>query len=499
MATKSDGGCRGRLDVPASAQGSAAEPGCAQTQAGEREQPALEAQPGERGEAAIEGQPGERGEAVLERLTSLPGGPQVLQLAAQHEDVAVVGGAVRDLLLGVQPREIDLVIDGSHATFQDAAALFARELARLLSADSDREDDRPQVSIHERFGTAVVCWGDGRVDVAARRSERYPQPGALPEVGPAGEQQDLMRRDFTVNAIAVGLCGSRRGVVSCAPNAIEDLHEGRLRVLHARSFEDDPTRLMRLARYCARLRFTVEPCTARLASQALEHGALSELSGARIGAELRLALSEPDPIASLQTLQQLGVLRALQPPMALEPALLEMALRLLPDDGRPDLLALGCLLLEAATSQPAQVDEDEEPPDARDELLQALERWEQPASDRRPVIETAMYAYLLGEEMGSADSPSELWELLCGVAVEAIALAGAVAQRDGDTVAHVAAQSWLQKLRHVKLQISGDDLLAAGVPAGPEIGERLAEALRLRLDEMIDEGAEAELRAALRR
>jgi tRNA nucleotidyltransferase (CCA-adding enzyme) len=443
-----------------------------------------------------------RGQAVLEALASLPGGPQVLALAAPRDDVAVVGGTVRDLLRGSDPREIDLVVDGDPADFPRAAALFARELASLLGADGDRAGEQAQVSVHERFGTAVVCWRGGRVDVAARRSERYSQPGALPEVGPAEEEQDLRRRDFTVNAIAVGLGGARRGVLSCVPGALQDLDAGTLRVLHSGSFEDDPTRLMRLARYAARLRFTVEPGTAQLAAQALDSGALAKVSGARVGAELRLALGEPDLVASLQSLQQLGVLAALQPPMALEPALLTRALQLLPDDGRPDLLALGCLLLPAATGQLVWRQAEaaiEEPPDARDELLVALELWEQPASQRRAVIETAMYAYLLGEEMAIADSPSELWELLCGVAVEAVVLAAAVAERDGDTPVHAAAESWLHKLRHVRLQITGDDLLQAGVPAGPEIGERLAEALRLRLDETIDEGREAELRAALER
>jgi tRNA nucleotidyltransferase (CCA-adding enzyme) len=473
---------------------------------------------------------GGRGQAVLERLASLPGGPQVLQLAAQRGDVALVGGAVRDLLRGVSPREIDLVIDGESAafpqvaatfapepaSFSSAAAMFARELATLLTRGDDRVADRPQVSVHERFGTAVVSWSGGRVDIATRRSERYPQRGALPEVSLAGEEQDLRRRDFTVNAIAVTLGGEHAGAVRSVAHALDDLQASLLRVLHSSSFEDDPTRLMRLARYSGRLGFTIEPGTAQLATQALQDGALATVSGARIGAELRLALSEPDPIASLIALQQLGVLAALQPPMSLEPKLLQQALALLPDDGRPDLLALGCLLLKAATGPPAKAGDraasgnlakgnnlgkagdPAAPAHARDELLQALERWEQPAAERRPVIEAATNAYPLREQIASADSPSELWELLSGVSVEAIALAGAVAERDGGIEAKAAAESWLQKLRHARLQITGDDLLAAGVQAGPEVGERLAKALRQRLDGTIEPGREAELQAALR-
>ena len=95
---------------------------------------------------------------VLERLRELPGGPQVLELAAGRDDVELVGGAVRDLLLGATPREIDLVLDGSPPSFPDAAVLFARDLAPRLA----REDGaQPQVSVHERFGTAAVRWSGG--------------------------------------------------------------------------------------------------------------------------------------------------------------------------------------------------------------------------------------------------------------------------------------------------------------------------------------------------
>jgi tRNA nucleotidyltransferase (CCA-adding enzyme) len=435
----------------------------------------------------------EQGEQALERLSQLPGGHQVLQLAQEREDVALVGGAVRDLLLHGTPREIDLVLDGAPASFPNAAALFAHELASLLAAAG--EDGEPQVSVHERFGTAAVCWSGGRVDVAARRAERYPHPGALPEVSPAGEREDLLRRDFTVNAIAVALHGSRRGTISAAPHALEDLAARQLRVLHSHSFEDDPTRLLRLGRYAARLRFTVEPGTAQLAAQAIEHGALAAVSASRIGAELRLVLSEPDLLPTLETLSSLRVLQALDPPLTLDADLLGRALRLLPADGRPHLLALAALF-RPLVSEPHTLAESEAH-DPRDRLLEALERFEYPAGERRPVVEAAMYAALLAEEIAIADCPSELWELLAGVAVEAVALAGAVAERGGDRQARAAAESWIDELRHVRLQISGEDLLRAGVPQGPEIGERLGEALRQRLDGMIEEGPQAELRAAL--
>ncbi len=107
---------------------------------------------------------------------------------------------------------------------------------------------------HERFGTALVEWDGGRIDVATRRAESYPAPGALPEVRAGTEQEDLERRDFTVNAIAVRLGGERRGEVRAVPDALGDLEHGRLRVLHEQSFTDDPTRLLRMARYASAAR-----------------------------------------------------------------------------------------------------------------------------------------------------------------------------------------------------------------------------------------------------
>lgn len=411
----------------------------------------------------------------------------MLELASQRADVELVGGAVRDLLLTRAPREIDLVLDGVPASFTSSAALFARDLVSLLPAAAQAE---VEVSVHERFGTAAVRWRDGRVDIAARRSERYAHPGALPEVCPGTPEQDLLRRDFTVNAIAVPLGGQHAGTLRSVEHALHDLDARMLRVLHDRSFHDDPTRLLRLARYAARLGFAVEPHTAALVKAALAQGALREVSESRIGAELRLALAEQDMPLTLQSLSGLGVLEALGPPplMRLDVQLLQHALALLPPDGRPDLLALGCLLMSAAAT-----------PAGQERLPQVLERFEHPGGERRSVLESASRSVMLAKEMTVAKCPSQLWDLLHGVAVEAVALAGALADRDGQREGNEAAKLWLERLRSTRLQITGDDLLAAGVPAGPEIGDRLRRALSARLDEAIEEGADAELRAALER
>ncbi len=189
------------------------------------------------------------------------------------EPVYLVGGAVRDLLLGRGRADIDLVVEG------DAAALAGSLGAEVVS--------------HERFSTAKVKLDGHEVDIASARAESYPQPGALPVVEPAEHvEADLARRDFTINAMAVPLQGEPRLIDPHGGR--EDLEAGVLRVLHPDSFLDDPTRAIRAARYAARFGFELEPGTEEL----LRAADLGSLSADRREAELlRLAAEEEAPRA----------------------------------------------------------------------------------------------------------------------------------------------------------------------------------------------------------
>jgi tRNA nucleotidyltransferase (CCA-adding enzyme) len=411
---------------------------------------------------------------VIERLASLPGGPELLAQAGRREDIALVGGAVRDLLLGHWPRELDVTVAGDSA-----------DLARALSA-SVSPSERPyghavEPILHERFSTASVVWDYGRIDIAELRAESYPAPGALPDVRSGSLEEDLARRDFTVNAISLPLGGERRGELIAVEGALEDLQQGRLRVLHDRSFRDDPTRLLRLARYAARLGFEVEIRTAELARAALAERALDTVSGARIGAELRLALAEADSIGALASLNELGVLHALHPRLRCEQPVLEATLALLPADGRPDLALLVALVLPLALRVQG---------DARGEIVALLDRWDFPAGDRDTVAAATVAVPRLIEELPAAERPSRLRAVAAGVPLEGVALAGALGAGE-------SANRWLQDARHIALEIDGADLIAAGISEGPEIGQRLEAVLKLRLDGELADGREAELQAAL--
>jgi tRNA nucleotidyltransferase (CCA-adding enzyme) len=371
---------------------------------------------------------------VLEALAQRADGAAVL--AARARGAAVVGGFVRDTLIGIPPREVDVVVEGD-------AEGFARELGGV-------------VTIHAAFGTARAERDGWSIDVAAARSERYPQPGALPVVAPASLEQDLGRRDFAVNALAVTIDD---GELLAVAGALEDLSEQRLRVLHDRSFLDDPTRVMRLARYAHRLGFSVEPHTAALARAAR----LDTVSGARIGAELRLALAERDPLAPLSDLS--GKL-----PIVIDRRLVESALALAPPDASRELVILAAITREIA------------PPDWIAEL--------ELTAHERDVVLAAANAAQIADAIEQAVSASSLHDALKDVPPEVVAIAGGL----GPTA---AARRWLEELRHVRLEIGGDDLIAAGIPSGPELGARLERTLRRKLDGQLAGGRRAELVSAL--
>lgn len=206
-------------------------------------------------------------ESIAEALAHMH--PELAALRdASHDAVYLVGGAVRDLLLGRGRADIDVVVEG------DAAALAERLGAEVTS--------------HERFGTAKVVLNGHEVDIAGARAESYPHPGALPVVEPSAVlAADLRRRDFTINAMAIPLQGEPRLI---DPHGGEvDLASRRLRVLHEASFVDDPTRAIRAARYAARFGFAVEAGTAAL----LAETDLGTVSADRREAELfRLAGEE---------------------------------------------------------------------------------------------------------------------------------------------------------------------------------------------------------------
>ncbi|MGI8428976.1 MAG: hypothetical protein ACR2OB_06660 [Solirubrobacteraceae bacterium] len=397
-----------------------------------------------------------RANELIERVRSLPAAAPLVRCLGERDvrGPHLVGGAVRDLLMGGEPDDLDLVVEGDPVV-----------LAMALGGE---------VQVHDRFATATVFAEGFTYDIARARRETYAVPGALPAVSPAGLEEDLQRRDFTVNAIAIALGPPEPGRLTAGGGALEDLGAGRLRVLHDRSFIDDPTRLLRLVRYASRLGFVAEARTHELARAAVRARVIASVSGSRIGAELRLLARERDPIAALFALAELELDSSIHPGFRLDdPALAHRALALLPGDGRRDLLALGL----AARGVPGA------------ELASLLDSLAFAGADRDTILATAARGERTAAALAEATLPSEIGTVLQDAGPELVALAGALGPA-------ARAREWLERLRKVSLAIDGDDLIAAGIPEGPAIGRGLRAARAAKLDGRTD-GPEDELTQAL--
>jgi tRNA nucleotidyltransferase (CCA-adding enzyme) len=394
-----------------------------------------------------------------ERIRALPGADRLVPALAGLAPAWLVGGAVRDLLLGQATVDLDVAIEGD-------AREVARELAARLGGAAVE---------HERFGTATVRAGDFLVDLASTRRESYSRPGALPDVEPASLDEDLARRDFTINAMAASLGEEGLGVLRDPHGGLGDLDAGVIRVLHPASFIDDPTRLLRAIRYEARFGFRMDPDTERLAREAIAGGALSTVSGARIRDELLDLLGEAPVAASVARMQELELDRALSPLLG---------------DARPEDVAAAADAAERARGQrrfaalAALIAPDP------DDLSGWIEELNLRAEDRDAVLHAARKGPQLVRGLEPELPDSAIHALLHCEFPETLALALALGAREEPI------QRYLDRLSAAGLEITGDDLRAAGIPEGPAIGRALRETLRRKLDGELS-GHDAELQAAL--
>ena len=208
----------------------------------------------------------------------------------------LVGGVVRDLLLKRENWDLDLTGEGDGIAF-----------ARLVAVQY-----RAGLAVFERFATARLTFPDGlKMDIATTRRESYAQPARLPTVQPASIEEDLSRRDFTINALAVRLNPQQFGRMLDPYGGQSDLRARTIRALHAGSFQDDPTRIFRAIRFEQRLGFRLEPTTLRLLAQAASTNLIQQLSGPRLQNEILLLLAERDPVRAIARLEQLKLLRFL--------------------------------------------------------------------------------------------------------------------------------------------------------------------------------------------
>jgi tRNA nucleotidyltransferase (CCA-adding enzyme) len=393
-----------------------------------------------------------------ERIRALPGAERLLPALEGLEPAWLVGGAVRDVMLGAHSVDLDVAVEGDART-------VARELAQRLGGEAVE---------HERFGTATVRADDLAVDLASTRRESYVRPGALPDVEPASLADDLARRDFTVNAMAAALDPARLGELRDPYGGRADLDGGIIRVLHPGSFLDDPTRLLRALRYEARLGFRMDPETERLARQAIDAGAPATVSGARIRDEL-LDLLEESPAIGPARMAELRLDRALSPALGAT---------------RPEVVAAAADAAARVGAEPRHAALAALISGDPDGLAGWVEDLALRADERDAVLHAARKGPQLVRALSTEVPDSAVHALLHCELPETLAVALAYGAREEPI------ERYRDRLADTRLEITGDDLRAAGIPESPAIGRALAETLRRKLDGHVA-GRDAELALAL--
>jgi tRNA nucleotidyltransferase (CCA-adding enzyme) len=385
----------------------------------------------------------------------------------------IVGGFVRDLLLGRPNLDIDLVIEG------DAIAL-AKRLAHDIGG---------RVRTHARFGTAKwILDGNESLDFVSARTEFYAHPTALPQVERSSIKQDLHRRDFTINTLAIRLDSDHRGELLDFYGGERDLGDGVIRVLHSLSFVEDTTRVLRAVRLEQRLGFQIESRTRELISNAL--GLLARVSGERIRHELFLLFQEQSPEDGLARMEELGILRQIHPGLRCD-GWLQRKFR-----------TLRSVLSQwyEQTWRPSVVEEEHDalhgmplPANNAHHLYLALFAYRLilPEVDTlctrlrlvRDDVELLHKVTALKSQIGSLQvgdvCPSEVVHLLAPYSGPDILVTWVATDSEG--VREHLSRYW-KDYRHVKPVLTGDDLKAMGFAPGPIFGTVLGKLRDARLD-----------------
>ncbi len=379
----------------------------------------------------------------------------------------VVGGWPRDLLLKRSNVDVDVVLEGDGVAF--AEAFVSEKGGRVVR--------------HERFRTAMIVLEDGcKVDVVSARRERYDRPGALPTMQLSGIEQDLYRRDFTINSMAIQLNAAGYGRLVDLFGGRRDLEQKTVRVLHERSFVEDPTRMMRAVRFEQRFGFRMERTTERLLRRAAADRMLERVSSERIREELIRLLREERPFKPLLRLDELGVLHALHPGLRA-------------DGDRKDLFA--------RIGEALSWFEKKHPDDVVDRwmlfflgLMDALEVEEKRAfaeklnmhrKVRELVREIGRFVEVRTPLTEARIRPSRIYRLLKPMKTESVLFL--MARTTEESIKQRIAL-YLDQLRKVSIEISGRDLSNMGIPKGPIFRTILDGLLEAKIDGKVGSRAE---------
>jgi tRNA nucleotidyltransferase (CCA-adding enzyme) len=367
---------------------------------------------------------------------------------SRREKLYLVGGVVRDLLLDKTNFDIDLVVEG------DAISL----------AQSLMDNEAGKTTTYKRFNTAKLKWHNWSIDLASARRESYAQPGALPAVEPGALYDDLFRRDFTINAMAIGLNPEGYGFLIDPYGGQKDLRGRKIRILHQKSFLDDSTRIWRGIRYEQRLDFQIEPETLHLLK--LDIPLLDTISGDRILYELECILQEEFPEKVFRRAEELGVLVKLNPSLKGDGWLAEK-FQQAREVSLPSHPPIGLYL--ALLAYPLDNEQ-------RERLSSYLRLTKTLAKTLR---DTGIIKARLHELADPGLKSSAIYHLLQGYSLQAIT---ACLIATDSPVAKQHINLFLDKLRLTKTILTGNDLIKMGIDPGPRIKEILDKLLDARLD-----------------
>ena len=368
--------------------------------------------------------------------------------ASQGQGLYLVGGVVRDLLLGQTNLDLDLVVEGN-------AIELAQHLAKISQG---------KITTHPRFNTAKLQWDRWSVDLATARSETYAKPGALPTVKPSSISNDLLRRDFTINAMAIALNPSRYSELIDHYGGRDDLEHKLIRILHEKSFTDDATRIWRGLRYEQRLDFQLEPTTLKLLKRDIPM--LDTISGDRIRYELECILKEERPEKVLRRAEELGVLPKLSPTLKSRGWLAEKfkQVRQINLPNPPSVGLYLAILTYHLTNE---------------EVEQFMAKFRLPKSLARTLRDTINLKAKLPSLADPELTPSGIYRLLHGYLPQSVTANSLACD---SPVARQHIQLFLDKLRYVKSALTGDDLQKMGIAPGPRMKAILQRLHEARLD-----------------
>ncbi len=381
-------------------------------------------------------------------------------------NVYLVGGSVRDLLLGQANLDIDLVIEGD-------GILFAEELSAKLHAKS---------RTHHRFGTAQVIYNGLKLDIATARTEYYESPAALPKVETSSIKKDLYRRDFTINALAIKLNRKDFGMLIDFFGGQRDLKEKTIRVLHNLSYVEDPTRAFRALRLAERFGFKLSKHTANLIKSAIKMELFEKLSGSRLYEELLIAFKETNPVKTLKKLSDYELLKVIHKHLVFDENLETRLLSMYETLAWYNLLYLeekadaGLLYLMALLSYLEDTNREE-----------ALKRLSAPSNLRDIILNSISESNEILRKLPLND-PASLYHLLTAASIEIILFSMAITK---DVQKKKDISHFLIDLKKIKPFLKGSDLRKYGIEQGPVysliLNELLDEKLRGKLKSEEDE------------